>query len=131
MPKTIRQEVILPARAEKLYAMYLDAKAHAAFTGAPVVISGKPGSRFSAFGGALSGKMLFTVPGRLIVQAWRSTNFGKKDPDSILILAFSHAGENGRIELTHVNVADRDADGVRRGWKSYYWTPWRKYLARK
>jgi activator of HSP90 ATPase len=130
MPKTIRQTVTLPARAEKLYAMYLDPKAHAAFTGAPVTISAKPGSRFSAFGGALSGTMLLTIPGKLIVQAWRSTNFGKKDPDSILILAFSSAGKKGRIELTHVNVADRDAEGVRKGWKSYYWSPWKKYLMR-
>ena len=100
-------------------------------SGAPVVVSAKPGSRFSAFGGALSGKMLYTIPGKLIVQAWRSVNFGKNDPDSILILAFSSLGKKGRIELTHVNVADRDAEGVRNGWKSFYWTPWRKYLTGK
>ena len=110
--------------------MYLNPKMHAAFTGMPVVISAKPGSRFSAFGGALSGKTLLAIPGKLIVQAWRSTNFGKNDPDSILILAFSSAGKKGRIELTHVNVADRDADGVRKGWKSFYWIPWRRYLTR-
>ncbi len=131
MPKTIRQTVTLPARAEKLYSMYLDPKAHGAFTGAPVVISAKPGSRFSAFAGALTGKTIYTIPGKLIVQAWRSVKFGKKDPDSILILAFSSLGKKGRVELTHVNVADRDADGVRKGWKSFYWTPWRKYLTGK
>ncbi len=129
MPATIRQSVTLPASPERLYAMYLDPKAHAAFTGMPVKISAKPGSAFSAFGGAISGTTLAAVPHRLIVQAWRSTNFGKQDPDSVLILAFSPAGDLGRIDLVHANVADRDVEGVRKGWRKFYWTPWKRYLA--
>ncbi|HKB72470.1 MAG TPA: SRPBCC domain-containing protein [Thermoanaerobaculia bacterium] len=128
MTKTVHQVVALPASPAKLYSMYLDPKAHGAFTGMPVDISAEPGSTFSAFGGAISGRILLTVPGRLIVQAWRSTNFRKGDPDSILVLAFSGKGKEGRIEMTHVNVSDRDAEGVRKGWKTHYWTPWRKYL---
>jgi activator of HSP90 ATPase len=131
MPKTIRQTVTLPARAARLYAMYLDPKAHAAITGAPVKISRRPGSPFSAFHGAISGKTLVAVPGKLIVQSWRSSHFKKSDLDSILVLTFSSAGRRGRIKLVHVNVADRDADGVRRGWKAYYWMPWRRHLSGK
>ena len=59
----------------------------------------------------------------------RSTNFGKQDPDSVLILAFSSAGDLGRIDLVHANVADRDVEGVRKGWRKFYWTPWKRYLA--
>ena len=112
--------------------MYLDPKAHAAFTGMPVKVSAKPGAAFSAFGGSISGTTLAAIPHRLIVQSWRSVNFGKKDPDSVLILAFSSAGEEaGRIDLVHVDVADKDAEGVRKGWKKFYWTPWKKYLGKK
>ena len=75
--------------------------------------------------------MLVTRPGRMIVQTWRSTGFGAKDPDSILILAFSSRGKSGRIRLVHVNVADRDARGVTRGWGTYYWKPWRAYLRKQ
>jgi len=131
MPKTIRQSVTLPARPERLYRMYLDRGAHAAFTRAPVEISSKPGSPFSAFSGAIWGKTLLTVPGRLIVQSWRSVNFGKNDLDSILILTFSPDGKEGRIDLTQVNVADGDVEGVRKGWRTHYWAPWRKYLKGK
>jgi len=85
MPKTIQQSVTLPAPAAELYRTYLDPRRHAAVTGAPVTIGSKPGSTFRAFGGALSGKVLFTRPGRMIVQTWRSTNFGgpglHSDPD--------------------------------------------------
>lgn len=127
----IRQSVVLAAPADKLFAMYLDPKRHAAITGAPVRISRKPGSAFSAFGGALSGHTLAVETPRLIVQSWRSTNFGKRDPDSILILQFSPINRSkGRITLLHFDVPDVDYDGVTKGWKLYYWSPWRKYLTR-
>ncbi len=131
MPKTIQQSVTLPATAADLYRMYLNPRTHAAITGAPVKISSKPGSAFRAFNGALSGKMLCTRPKQMIVQTWRSTNFGLKDLDSTLILTFWPRGKSGRIQLVHVNVADRDVRGATEGWKKYYWKPWRAYLTKR
>jgi Activator of Hsp90 ATPase homolog 1-like protein len=65
---------------------------------------------------------------RLIVQSWRSPNWTDNDIDSTLILTFLPEGEAGRIELTHVNVVEKDFAGVSQGWEKYYWTPWRAYL---
>jgi activator of HSP90 ATPase len=131
MPRLVKQSVTLQARAEKLYAMYLSPGTHQAITGGKVVISSRPGSRFSAFGGMLRGRTLHTVRGRLIVQAWRSMGWKKDDLDSMLILRFSPMGRSGRIDLVHANVPDHDYRGVNSGWKKYYWRPWRKYLARR
>jgi activator of HSP90 ATPase len=131
MPRTIQQSVTLRATADDLYRMYLDRRHHAAITGAPVKISARPGTAFRAFNGALSGRMLFTRPGRMIVQTWRSTGFGRRDLDSTLVLTFWPRGRSARIQLVHVNVADRDARGVAEGWRKYYWKPWRAYLARR
>jgi activator of HSP90 ATPase len=129
MPKLVKQSIVLPASAAELYAMYLNPRAHAAITGDKVQIGSRPGARFSAFGGALKGRILQTVPGRLIVQSWRSTPFHKSDADSTLILRFTPRGKrSGRIDLMHVNVPDHDYRGVNNGWKKYYWKPWRKYL---
>jgi activator of HSP90 ATPase len=111
--------------------MYLNAKTHAAITGGKVVISARRGSKFSAFGGLLWGRTLYTVPGRLIVQAWRSASFHQQDVDSTLILRFIPLGTKARVELTHVNVPRHDHRGVTNGWKKYYWRPWRKYLTRR
>lgn len=130
MPKLVEQSVTLPASASRLYSMYLGPGDHSAITGQKVTISSKRGSKFSAFGGALSGTMLHTVPGRLIVQAWRSAPFRKDDVDSTLILRFTPMGKRCRIDLVRVNVPDHDFDGVNHGWKKYYWQPWRKYLAK-
>ena len=60
------------------------------------------------------------MPGRLIVQSWRSSEFGRRELDSTLVL-----------QLTHVNVADSDFAGVSEGWSKYYFIPWRAYLEGK
>jgi uncharacterized protein YndB with AHSA1/START domain len=130
MSSTITLAVDLPATPARLYQMYLNPKLHAAFTGSPVKIAARAGARFEAFGGALSGTILQVVPNRLIVQAWRSTNFGKRDIDSTLVLRFLPRGKGARIELTQVNVAERDFGGVTEGWSKYYFVPWRAYLER-
>jgi len=132
MLKVIRQSVVLPASPKKLYAQYLSPRAHGAISGGKVAIGARPGAKFSAFGGALSGRMLQAIPGKLIVQAWRSTKFHKGDADSTLILRFAPAGRNrGRIDLVHVNVPTQDYEGVSKGWPKFYWKPWRKLLAKR
>ena len=132
MLRIVKQSVVLPASPKALYAMYLSRRAHGAITGGKIEIGARPGAKFKAFGGALTGGMLCTVPGRLIVQAWRSSAFHKRDHDSTLILRFLPAGRNrGRIELVHVNVPRHDFRGVDQGWKNYYWKPWRKYLSKR
>jgi uncharacterized protein YndB with AHSA1/START domain len=128
MSNNVTLAVDLPATPARLYRMYLDPRLHAAFTGSPVKIAARAGARFEAFGGALSGAILQVVPNRLIVQAWRSTNFGKRDVDSTLVLFFRPHGKGARIELTHVNVAERDLASVSEGWSKYYFVPWRAYL---
>lgn len=128
MTKPIVQSVVFAVSPCELYDIYLDPKRHAAVTGGKVKVSAKPGSRFSAFDGKLAGTMLWTSPGNTIVQRWRSTAWQKSDEDSILILSFSAAGKNGRIDLVHVNVPEHDHAGVTNGWKKFYWKPLKAYL---
>lgn len=128
MRPVVYQSVLLAAPAEELFDTYLDAKRHGAVTGSAVTISDKPGSKFSAFYGSLTGTMLAVVPKRLIVQSWRSTNFRTSDPDSTLILEFVPEGKKGRINLVQIDVPDVDFQGVSNGWELYYWTPWRRQL---
>lgn len=129
MRNVIRQSVVLPASAEKLFEMYINPLTHQAITGAPVDIGEKRGSKFKAFDGALTGTILEVIEPRLIVKSWRSVNFMDEDPDSTLILSFASEGDEGRIDLVHLDVPDQDYDGVSQGWEKYYWTPWRTYLS--
>src|SRR5271163_1696257 len=106
MRSIISQSVVLPAPAERLFAMYIDPAKHAALTGA----------------------MLQIIPQRLVIQSWRSTKFNDGDPDSTLILAFTPEETNGRIDLVHLDVPDHNYHGVVEGWETHYWDPWRRYL---
>jgi uncharacterized protein YndB with AHSA1/START domain len=128
MRSIIYQSVLLPAPASLLFDMYMDASQHAAFTGHPVTIGEESGAEFRAFDDMLSGTILKVVRPRLIVQSWRSLNFNDEDPDSTLILSFEEQGEEGRIDLVHVDVPESDYDGVTEGWEKFYWGPWREHL---
>ncbi len=132
MRSVIFQTFVLPASAETLYDMYLNAEEHAAFTGAPAKISQEPGSAFEAFGGLLLGAVLQVIKPRLIVQSWRSVNFADDDPDSTLILTFTPEEDgDGRVDLLHLDVPENDFQGVSGGWESRYFTPWLSYLQNK
>ena len=129
MTKAIQQSVRFNTSPLTLYEMYMDSQKHSKATGAPAKISRKGGATFTAFGGMLQGRNLLIVPGKMIVQSWRSKNWKKADGDSILILTFSKAGSGGQVDLVHANVPEHDHQGVTEGWKTYYWKPWRSYLA--
>jgi len=129
MTRVIQQSVRFSCSPEVLFELYMDSARHSAATGARAQISRRAGGRFTAFAGALSGRNLLVVPNRRIVQAWRSTNFKKTDPDSILVLEFSKIAGGARIDLVHAGVPPQDHKGVSQGWPKYYWKPWKAYLA--
>jgi activator of HSP90 ATPase len=131
MKKIIQQTVSLPAQAERLFAMYLDAVIHGAITGDKVTISAKEGSVFRAFDGMVYGKTIAVAHATYIVQLWRGCTWKVEDPDSILVLNFLPNGEFGTIELTQVNIPENQFDNVNNGWQEYYWTPWRDYLEKE
>ncbi|HYR40250.1 MAG TPA: SRPBCC domain-containing protein [Methylomirabilota bacterium] len=130
MPRTIQQKVTFRASPDKLFDIYLSSRKHTAATGAKAVMSRKVGGKFTAHGEHLKGRNVAIVPKRLIVQAWRAANWKKSDLDSVLVLAFSKAPGGGRVSMTHVNVPDANAASITRGWRDYYWKPWKAYLRR-
>lgn len=129
MSKAIQQSVRFAATPEELFEMYVDSKKHSAATGSRARVSRKAGAAFTAWNGKLRGKNLMIVPNRLVMQAWRSAHWPASDPDSMLLLAFKDAPGGGEVDLLHVNVPAHDLAGVTKGWKKYYWEPWKKYIA--
>jgi activator of HSP90 ATPase len=112
-----------------LYELFMDTAKHTAATGMPAKINRKIGGKWSAFGGMIRGRNLALVPNRMIVQAWRSSAWKKDDPDSILIVRFEKTSGGAVAHLAHVGVPPYDHKGVTKGWKKYYWEPWKKYFA--
>ena len=130
MPKTIQQKVSFRASPNTLFEIYLSSRKHSAATSARAVMSRAVGGKFMAHAGHLRGRNLVIVPKSLIVQSWRGSNWNTRDLDSILVLVFSPVRGGGRISMVHVNVPDAHAASINRGWKEYYWKPWKAYLRR-
>jgi uncharacterized protein YndB with AHSA1/START domain len=129
MLKVVQQSVELPASPSDLFAMYLDSRAHAAFTGGgPATISAVVGTEWSAFDGRIRGRVLALTPDRQIVQSWRSFEWHEAELDAVLVLAFTAAAVGTRVDLVQVGVPERLYDTLVSGWPVRYWQPWRAYL---
>lgn len=128
MGKTITQSETFDATPAELYRMFLDSKKHGAMTGGKASVSAKAGGRFKVWDGYATGKNLLLEKDRLIVQSWRTADWKKSDPDSVLVLCFTRTGKGTRLDMTHANVPDGDAADLSAGWREYYWKPMRAFL---
>jgi len=130
MTTVIEQTVAFSATPAKLYELFMDSAKHTAATGMPAKISRKVGGKWSAFSGMILGKNLSLIPNRMIVQSWRSAEWKKADPDSVLVVSFEKTANGGaQVHLVHVGVPEYDHAGVTQGWVKFYWEPWKTYLA--
>jgi uncharacterized protein YndB with AHSA1/START domain len=127
--KTITQVVTLPAPPAAVFAALMNEKKHTAFTDAPAKIDARVGGAFRCYGGYLYGITLELVPGKLIVQAWRSRHW-PKGFYSIVTFALAAAGVGKtKLHFTQVGVPARDAASKTKGWSFHYWEPLKRYLA--
>ena len=129
MAKTIQQRIVFRHTSiETLYELYMDAKLHRASTGASVKINRKVGAAFSAYDDYCYGKNLQLVPNRLIVQSWRASDWKEEDIDSTFILQFEQHGKDAVVTMVHANVPDDQQQSLAKGWKDFYWNPWKLFL---
>ncbi len=120
--RTIKQTVLFKAEPHEVYEALMDSKKHSAFTGDKAVISRKEGGKFSAYGGYAEGKNLRLIPGKKIVQTWRSSDF---DEGYFSKVTFELAKVKGGTKLTfkHEGVPSDQYDELKRGWVDFYWEP--------
>jgi activator of HSP90 ATPase len=109
----------------------MDSKKHTAATGAPAKISTKEGGKYSAHSGYMTGKNLQLIKDRLIVQSWRASDWRKDTVDSTFIINLELKGKDTVLHCIHANVPDEQAKDLDEGWHTYYWEPWKNYLAGK
>jgi len=132
MPQTIIHDIVFKNTTPKdLYDLYMNSNKHTIATGAPAVISAKEGEKFSAHDGWITGKNIKLIKNQLIVQTWRSKTWDTKDADSIFTIYLEPKNNNVVVHAIHINVPDKDYEGVNKGWHQHYWEPWKKYLSGK
>jgi activator of HSP90 ATPase len=131
---TIEQTVAFDATPREVYAAYVEAKRHAAFTGAKASLQAKPGGMMSAWDGYVSGRMLLLVPGKRIVQTWKSMSWPKGAAESILDLRLRPKGKKTELTMVHAGIPAQPASlakGFTTGWHTSYWKPLEAYLKKR
>ncbi|MCC6524165.1 MAG: SRPBCC domain-containing protein [Polyangiaceae bacterium] len=127
--------IVLSVEPERLYAAWLDAGEHSAFTGGAASVEAWVGGRHTAWDGYIEGEILALEPGRRIVQSWRTTDFTSADPDSRLEISFQPEGRAGdeagetRLTLHHAELPPGGAERYTRGWQEFYFDPMRAYFS--
>jgi activator of HSP90 ATPase len=120
----------LPASPQDVYAAWLDGATHSAMTDAGAKIAKRVGGDFSAWNGYITGKTVELIPGRRIVQSWRTTEFAGDDPDSMITVELKPAKTGTRLTLIHIGVPDGQTSFENGGWEDNYFAPMKAYFAR-
>jgi activator of HSP90 ATPase len=124
----LHQEVDFKAAPQRIYDALLDSKQFTAFSGAPAEISREVGGAFSLFGGLIVGRNVELIPNKLIVQAWRPSNWNLGQYSLVRIELKEHAGQTQLI-LDHTGFSEGDFRHLNAGWHEHYWEPLKRFLA--
>lgn len=118
---------VIPATRDELYAAWLDSAAHTAMTGGQANVSAGVGDYFDAWDGYIQGRNLELLPGRRIVQSWRTVEFQDTEPDSQIEITFEDAARGTEVILRHTNLPPHGAQ-YEQGWVDNYFDPMKAYF---
>jgi uncharacterized protein YndB with AHSA1/START domain len=121
---------IIPAPPAAIYDAWVSSRAHSAMTGSKATQSPRVGANVSAWDGYISGKNLELVPGKRIVQSWRTTKFTDADPDSKIAITLRPVAGGTRLILRHSNVPSGQTSYEEGGWQANYFTPMQAYFTK-
>ncbi len=120
----------IPRPPQEVYDAWLDSKAHSKMTGAKAKVSAKVGEKFEVWDGYIQGRNLKLEPGKLIVQAWRTSEFADDEEDSQIEVIFKPAKEGTKLILRHTNLPPH-GEIYRQGWVDSYFDPMKEYFGSK
>lgn len=126
--KVIKQRIVVPATPTEVYAAFMDAKKHSAFTGSKATIDARVGGKFTAWDEYISGKNLELTEGKRIVQEWVNSEWPENLPPSRLELTFKKVKGGTEISMVHSDVPSDQAEELKEGWDEFYWKPLKAYF---
>lgn len=127
--KTINQIVTFKASPNEVYSMLMDSEKHSEFTQSECRIGRSVGDKFTAYDGYIEGKNLQLVPGRKIMQEWRSSDWPEGHYSKVTF-EFTAKGKGAEVRFTHEGVPEDDYKEKSEGWKEHYWEKMRNYLVK-
>jgi len=129
VPYDFKLNTTIPAPAQEVYDAWLDSLSHSEMTRADASMSNEIGAEVSAWDGYITGRNLELVPGKRIVQSWRTTQFSDEHEDSIVSVMLEETDGGTLLTLMHVNVPDGQTSYEQGGWQEYYFEPMKEYFS--
>lgn len=127
--RSVHHVVDLPGPPGAAYDALMSAAKHAAFTGFAARIEQHVHGVFVTCGERNFGLNLELVPGRRIVQSWRHRDW-PEGAYSIARFELEATPEGTRLDFTQLGVPTEAFGWIDGGWRSTYWEPLRRFLAR-
>ncbi len=119
---TIHQDVTIAAKPAEVYAVLTKSERFTSMSGREAAISTEAGGPISLFGGHILGRNIELVPGKRVVQAWRS----KEWPEGVYSIVRFELTADGNGTKIAFDQAGYPADAQTHlddGWHKMYWTP--------
>ena len=129
MPYNFTLTTLIPASPQEIYDAWLDSVTHSEMTGSGASMSDEIGAEVSAHDGYITGSNLELVPGKRIMQSWRTTQFDDEHEDSIVTVTLEDADTGALLTLVHTNVPDDQTSYEQGGWEEYYFEPMKAYFS--
>jgi activator of HSP90 ATPase len=123
----IHQEADFAAAPARVYQALLDAKAFRSFSGMAATVDPAVGGTFTLFDGHIIGRTLELVPGRRVVQAWRTVDW-PEGTYSIVRFELSPHGTGTHLVFDQTGFPEAERASLSAGWRSHYWNGLTAYL---
>lgn len=120
-------EKTFKVNAQTLYSYWLSSEKHSEMTGGTAECSEAIGAKHLAWDGYIWGENVELIPGKKIVQTWRTIEFDDNDADSIITITFSKKEEGCVLILQHKNIPSGQKQ-YEKGWIDHYFTPMEEYF---
>ncbi|MFO0761408.1 MAG: SRPBCC domain-containing protein [Byssovorax sp.] len=126
--ESIKVTELIPASAERIYAAWLDSAEHSKMSGGPAQIDPQVGGRHQAWGDYIWGETKELVPGKRIVQSWRTAEFPEEAGDSQIEVLIEPEGDGARVTILHSEIPEGQGPKYLQGWDEFYFLPMKKYF---
>jgi uncharacterized protein YndB with AHSA1/START domain len=128
---SIHQEVTIDATPAAVFGVLTDSESFTKMTGGRAArIDKVAGGAISLFGGDISGRNIELVPGKRVVQAWRSQAW----PEGLYSIIRFELSPDGKGTKLVFDQAGHPADAtamLEGGWAKMYWEPMNAMLGGK
>lgn len=107
----------MPAPPEMVFLALTTAETIRLWTGDEVEMVAEPGTEFSLWDGAITGKNLAFDPGKKVEQQWY---FGEQEAPSVVTIKLHPHKQGTSMEVRQSNIPDEAYDELVDGWRTEY-----------